>query len=84
MCEVDGKTHFYGVNPDVSPEARIGRFDKEAEYYTDAADKLDEEIRKRFFFCSSYNQYGFVEKFNKVNHREAVPIILERARTMYL
>jgi len=83
MCEVGGKTHFYGVNPDAPRDTRLGRFDKEAEYYADAGDNLDEETRQRFTFCSAYNPYSFVEKFGRMDHREAVPKILEQARTLF-
>lgn len=76
MCSVNGQTHFYGVNPDAPPDTRLDRFAKEAEYYADAAEKLDETTRNRFTFCSSYNQYQFVDKFGRLDHKEAVPTIL--------
>lgn len=83
MSEVGGKTHFYGINPDAPPETRLGRFAKEAEYYDDAASKLTPEERQRFIFCSSYNPYSFVDKFSKLSQSDAVPRILETARTLF-
>lgn len=80
MCAVDGMTHFYGVNPDAPPDIRLARFNSEAEYYDDAAQKLDDETKKRFTFCSSHNPYGFVNMFNRLHETEAAPRILECAR----
>ena len=74
---VDGKLHFYGTNPDVDPEVRKRRFEKEAEYYSYAANILSEKDRSKFTFCSSYNPWPFVEKFNSIDHLEAIPEIVE-------
>jgi len=79
MCDVDGKTHFYGINPDVRPEDRIGRFAKEASHYANCAEILNADERKRYTFCSSYLNWPFVEKFNKMDHKLAAAHILERA-----
>jgi len=68
--------HFYGVNPDVSPDNRAKRFKDEAKYYEDAVNKLPEEIRKRFYFCSSYNKFEFLDAFNRLGHREAIELII--------
>lgn len=76
MGEVNGALHFYGQNPDVSNENRQKRFAIEAEYYNNAAKSLDEYERDKFVFCSSYNKWSFVDKFNKLDHKEAVDHIL--------
>ncbi len=73
---VDGKLHFYGINPDVDPEKRKTRFKNEADFYDYAADILTEDERKKFTFCSSYNFHSFVDKFNRLDHRKAVESIL--------
>jgi hypothetical protein len=75
---IDGKLHFYGTNPDVDPEVRKRRFEKEAEYYSYAANILSEEDRSKFVFCSSCNPWPFVEKYNSIGHLEAIPEIIER------
>lgn len=69
---INGKLHYYGDNPDVDPKVRASRFGKEAEYYTEAADKMSEEDRRRFFFCSGYNNWPFVNRYNKCNHLTAI------------
>lgn len=71
--------HFYGVNPDVQPKNRKGRFDHEAKHYDDAARTLKSEIRKKYTFCSSFLKYKFANKFNKMGHKEAVSHILKHA-----
>jgi len=83
MCQVtiDGKDmlHYYGTNPDVKSTDRIKRFDEEATHYTHAASVLDERVRKRITFCSSYNRYPFINKFNRLDHKTAVDVILSKA-----
>lgn len=74
---INGKLHYYGDNPDVDPKVRASRFGKEAEYYEDAAERMSEEDRKRFFFCSSYNNWPFASRFNKLNHLTAISKIKE-------
>lgn len=69
-------THHYGINPDVSPENRIKRFDQEAKHYNYAATNLPEHIRKKYTFCSSYLKYDFASKFNIIDHKLAIPHIL--------
>jgi len=81
MCQVGDKLHFYGVNPDVNPENRKSRFAAEAEYYTFAGQNLPEEVRKRFFICSSYNPWDYCKFFNKLDHKEAVNQIFEFAES---
>lgn len=73
---IDGKLHFYGTNPDVNPETRKERFKAEAQYYDDAANKMTDEQRSRFYFCSSYNHWGFIKKYKYLDHKEAVSFIL--------
>ena len=83
MCAVviDGKkmVHFFGANPDVMPEARIMRFDAEARYYETAGNTLPEEVRKKFYFCSAYNKYPFIDKFNRLDHKTAIQEIFSYA-----
>lgn len=74
---INGKLHYYGDNPDVDPKVRASRFAKEAEFYSIAADKMSEQDRKRFYFCSDYNNWPFVEKYNKLHHRTAINSIRE-------
>lgn len=76
------RMHFYGINPDVDPDTRNNRFDAEAEYYVDGAGRMTDDERARFTFCSSYNQYQFVDKFNKMDHLSAVQTILSRSRSL--
>ena len=75
MCKVDGKLHHYGKNPDVDDKIRQQRFDQESKNYNRMADTLPESIRQRIYFCSSYNPYDFVRKFNKINHLTAIKMI---------
>lgn len=81
---VDGKelVHFYGVNPDVNPKNRVGRFDHEAKHYDHAASKLPSEVRKKYTFCSSYLKYKFADKFNKMDHTKAVDYILKHVNNL--
>jgi len=72
---IDGKLHFYGVNPDVEPELRAKRFAKEAEWYDTAAVVLSPEERTRFTFVTDYNPWDFVKKFGNITHRDLTPII---------
>jgi hypothetical protein len=76
---LNGQLHFYGQNPDVPPEVRRERFAKEAEFYDHAADKITPTACLKFTFCSAYNPHSFVNKFNKLDHRDAVDLILEHA-----
>jgi len=68
---IGGKLHFYGDNPDVDPNVRGNRFKKEAEYYDWAGNQLNQDIRKKFYFCSSYNNWSFTNKFNHMDHKDA-------------
>ncbi len=79
MSLVNGAAHFFGSNPDVSPENRASRFDNEARHYDFAANMLSAAIREKYTFCSGYNRYNFVDKFNRMNHVGAVELILSRA-----
>lgn len=78
----DGKEvlHFYGTNLDCTPESRKKRFSDEAKYYDDAGRTLSAEIRQKFFFCSSYNQFKFIDYFNRLDHQQAVDLICEGAQ----
>lgn len=77
MTDVGGKLHHYGVNPDVKPDIRKSRFANEATYYDKMAEDLPESIKKKYYFCSSYNPFGFVNKFNKLDHKTAGEFIIK-------
>ena len=79
---LNGKLHFYGVNPDVNPDVRKERFKKEAEYYDHAADVLTEQERKLFTFCSSENNWDFVNRYNKLDHKVTVDAILSKSKSL--
>jgi hypothetical protein len=74
---VDGKEmlHFYGVNQDCTADNRKKRFAEEAKYYEDAAHSLPAEIREKFYFCSSYNTFKFIDHFNRLDQHEAIKMI---------
>jgi len=74
---IDGKLHFYGTNPDVAPDIRKDRFKNEAQYYSEAANKMTVEERNKFYFCSSYNKWDFISKYRYLDHKEAISHILE-------
>jgi len=76
MCEVNGSLWHYGTNPDISAERRKKNFADEAEHYKWAGEHLSEEIRKKFYFCSSYNPFQFINKFNYLDHKIAINKIL--------
>lgn len=80
MAAVNGTLHYYGQNPDVGNASRIERFKQEGESYEYAAKTLLPEERERFTFCSNYNKFGFVDKFNRMDHTIAVDKILELAK----
>jgi len=79
MCAVNGKLHHYGTNPDVSENKRLERFKIEANNYLTMAKNLPDEIRKKFYFCSSYNPWSFTDKFNKWDHKKSIEKILKYA-----
>lgn len=81
---LNGQLHFYGTNPDVNPDVRKDRFQKEAEYYDYAADVLNEDERRKYTFCSSENPWDFVKRFNKMDHKIAVPVIVAHAEKLQL
>lgn len=68
--------HFYGTNPDVLPETRAQRFEKEAEYYMTAWDAMTEQERSKFVFCSSINPWPFMKHFQSRDHRLVIPEII--------
>jgi hypothetical protein len=76
MCKVGDKLHYYGINPDVKFDKRLDKFSTEAANYVIMASKLPDNIRKKFYFCSSYNPWPFVNMFNKLDHKEAIDKIL--------
>jgi hypothetical protein len=75
---LNGKLHFYGNNPDVDPNIRKDRFKNEADHYSYAADVMSAEERSRFTFCSDYNSWPFVDKFNRLSHKKLVEYLLDR------
>ena len=77
MCAVGGKLHHYGNNPDVKDQIREQRFKDEAAHYDHAANHLDQNERNRYYFCSAYNPFDFVNRFNKLDHKKAPEFILE-------
>ena len=77
-----GKLHFYGTNPDVLPETRAKRFDKEAEYYMTAWESMNEVERFKFVFCSSVNPWPFVKLFQNRDHKSVIPEILESSSNL--
>ena len=74
--------HFYGTNPDVKPEVRATRFAKEAEFYLAGAKQLTPQERMKFYFCSSYNKWPFVDHFKRMDHIEAPDKIIEMANAL--
>lgn len=79
MCAVGGKLHHYGVNPDVPESKRVERFKGEADNYNIMANKLPDDIRKKIYFCSSYNPWPFVNKFNKISHIGVIERIISES-----
>lgn len=75
---LNGKLHFYGENPDARPEDRKKAFEREAQYYMEAANSLTDEERSRFKFCSDYNNWPFVNKYVKLNHRVAMIDLIDK------
>lgn len=82
MCAIKGKLHHYGKNPDVPEEKRLERFNGEAKNYDIMASKLPENICQKLFFCSGYNPFPFVDKFNKWDHNGAVDRILKFSKSI--
>jgi hypothetical protein len=80
MGVVNGQMHHYGKNPDVDDEVRKHRFKAEAENYAFGAQLMTEEERHRYVFCSSYNQFEFVNRFQRANQVEAVNTVLNLAQ----
>jgi len=76
MCEVNGKMHHYGVNPDVEKNKRLERFKIEAENYKIMATKMPDQTREKIYFCSSYNPFDFTKKFNRMGHKEGFEYLL--------
>jgi hypothetical protein len=80
MCRVGKKLHSYGVNPDVPEKVRERRFKKEAEFYDVASKIMGEGLRKKYVFCSSYNPWPFVDKFERIDQKKAIDIIIEHSK----
>lgn len=82
MCRVNGKLHFYGVNPDVKEGIREKRFKREADNYERAYQIMRQDERERFVICSSYNPWPFANMFERIDHKTAVDKILTHADEM--
>lgn len=78
MTSVGGKVYPWGANPDVSDSNRLKRFKYEAESYDWLAGNVGPEIKNKITFCSKYNPWPFMKKFDRLDHVEAVKIILGR------
>ena len=78
MATVNGKLYPWGSNPDVSDGSRVERFATEAKFYNWMGDNLAQEIRNKITFCTRYNPWPFIKKFEKLDHVEAIDIILNR------
>lgn len=80
---INGKLHFYGVNPDVEPKIRAQRFEAESKFYEHAAEVLTESERSKFTFCSQgINPWPFIDKFQSCVHTDAVDKILDHAANL--
>jgi hypothetical protein len=79
---IEGKEilYFYGVNLDCASDNRKKRFAEEAKYYDDAANSLPSEIREKFYFCSTYNKFRFIDKFNRLDHHKAIEMLYNIGR----
>ncbi len=82
-CDMDpsglnGNLHFYGTNPDVEPRIRASRFERESKSYEIAAEVLNIDERKKFIFCSDYNKWPFIEKFERLSHSIAIDHIVAK------
>lgn len=71
-----GKFYEWGSNPFVKDSERSRRFQREAESFTWASQNLIESIRKRFFFCSKWNPFPYIDKFNRLDEMISIPHIL--------
>lgn len=82
MSAVNGQMHHYGKNPDVDDATRARRFQAEAENYAFGAQLLSNDERQRYVFCSTYNPFEFVGKFQRASQVEAVDMILSVAQKL--
>jgi len=73
-----GKTHFYGINPDVKPEERKKRFVKEANWYDRMTEVLKEDEKQKIVFCSKgVNKWPFMSHFTTVRPDQATQFIIQ-------
>lgn len=79
---LDGKMHYYGVNPDVNPKIRGERFERESRSYQFAATNLNNVEREKIVFCTEYNPWDFIKAFSHMSHKIAVDDIRLRANAM--
>lgn len=78
MTSVNGKVYPWGTNPDISDNNRVSRFKHEAIHYDWLVDNISEHIKNKITFCTRYNPYDFIKKFENLDHIEAVNIIKSR------
>jgi len=78
MGKVDGQLYAWGSNPDVADQSRLKRFKFEADHYGWMAKNISNETRKKITFCSEFNKWPFIKRFEILKHNEAVDIILNR------
>jgi hypothetical protein len=79
MAAVGGKLYPWGTNPDVDDKLRASRFAGEASFYEWAGEHLAQDTRSRYTFCTLYNPWPFVDRFNRLDHRGCEDIILQHA-----
>lgn len=78
MTSVNGKLYPWGSNPDVNDVSREKRFQVEATFYNWMGNNLDQNTKNKITFCSKYNPWPFIKKFEKLDHITAVSEILKR------
>ena len=79
ICGVDMGTGawWYGNNPDVTAEVRQKRFADEAQSYLYAGQKLEQTVKERYVFCSTYNKWEFMNLFPRLDQKVVVDEILK-------
>lgn len=78
MCRVDGKLYSWGSNPDVPDGSREKRFKRESRSFAWLANNIQKRILDKISFCTKYNKWNFIDSFEKLDHSEAIDIILDR------
>ena len=78
MGSVGGKLYPWGTNPDVPDKSRLRRFKYEAEHFGWMSKNVDKELLKKITFCSKYNKWPFIKRFECLSHDKATDVIIER------